>query len=245
MKKNQFHMYYKIWDMYRNTLIAHLQNRFSHVNCRAFSFHFCHSFPPSLLPLFFPPSSRCWVFCMRGRKTNREGRDSVSASTTVWLCVTVCVTVCVFLLKCEGEAERERERCRCLAQREERDLVDLSRAFMSHFCPEDVTSVSLSGKEPGSWNGISENSSLLNSWSNIPPAASPSRKEEGLKSRKTENFNLCLLQKVKRRGRLVHVGLSDDWGRTQKIYTYNYTVSVLFEGKAKSREEIIGEGRRE
>lgn len=66
------------------------------------------------------------------------------------------------------------------------------------------------------------------------------------------NFNLYLLtagKKVKRRGRLVYVGLSDNRGRTQKIYTYNYTV-FFFEGKAKSREEIIGEdwggkGRRE
>lgn len=43
----------------------------------------------------------------------------------------------------------------------------------------------------------------------------------------TENFNLYLLEKVKRRERLAYVGLSDKWGRTQKIYTYNYTVSVV------------------
>lgn len=40
------------------------------------------------------------------------------------------------------------------------------------------------------------------------------------------------------------MGLSDDWARTQQIYTYNYTVSVFFKGKATSREEIIGEQRR-
>lgn len=45
---------------------------------------------------------------------------------------------------------------------------------------------------------------------------------------------------MKRRGRLVYVGLSEDEMRTPTISTYNHTVR----GKANSREEIIGEERK-
>lgn len=61
----------------------------------------------------------------------------------------------------------------------------------------------------------------------------------------TDIFNLYLHKKEKRRRRLL--GLSDNCGRAEEIYTYNCTVSLLlvfFERKAKRRVEIIGEEKK-
>ena len=134
-----------------NLLISQLYTwkTFSHVNREALSLLFCRSVPPSLLPSLCSLSPRAVErFCTQERKREREREREESwrqrqricvlqLRARVWLCVSALVKVWV--------RAWERERSRRLA---ERDSADLSVAFMSRFCPEDLTSASLSEKQP-------------------------------------------------------------------------------------------------
>lgn len=105
-----------------------------HVTCEAFGLLFCHSVPPlsSLCSFLSPLSVECSAWKkQRGARRQRQ-QICFNNYVHVWLCVCS---------ETERETQREREIKGCwpLAERGEKDLANLSGAFMSHFCPKDPT----------------------------------------------------------------------------------------------------------
>lgn len=142
-----------------------------HVTREAFGLLFCHSVPPlSSLCSFLPPLT---VECSAWKKQRgtRRQRQQICFNNYVhiWLCVCS---------ETERETQREREIKGCwpLAERGEKDLANLSGAFMTHFCPKDPTFIyfvwKITWKEQ---NGVKLHP-IKNSRNNIPPAISASKK---------------------------------------------------------------------
>lgn len=121
---------------------THVHRWFSHMNC---NFFFFESLAFTLSPplIFLQSFSLLHLLnVLHERQREEPGRQRVCAYNYVHVRDCAFVRVCVLVKVCV----REREGRRRFAQREERDLVDLSGCLMSHFCPQDLTSVSLSGK---------------------------------------------------------------------------------------------------